>query len=291
MTSSKSATTGEKPKPCPFCGVEPLRDKRDGFVRHPYREGFACPMNEDRPIVFLLSEWNQRAEIAKSGGVAGQEKREITGEEGLDLATPTPQDVRALLERASPTPWRRSVFHDHKVIAQSRGDAMICDCTNICFTYPSEQEANAELIVYAVNYLTATLPTGRSEADKGEKAQKAIALTRVCLWRLREEKRAIVDSHGADAVPAYLNRCITTLSCFETPSVLGKQVEAREQTEWAWRKTSENPPTEKDANQYGNVFTLAGIMDWRFVIARKMGFWMPIPPLPAEAPEKKEERK
>ncbi len=46
--------------------------------------------------------------------------------------------------------------------------------------------------------------------------QKAVAMTRVCLWRLREERRAIVDAHGKDSIPAYLDRCIDTLSCFES---------------------------------------------------------------------------
>ncbi len=47
--------------------------------------------------------------------------------------------------------------------------------------------------------------------------QKAVAMTRVCLWRLREECRAIEDVTGKDSVPAYLRRCVKHLSIFERP--------------------------------------------------------------------------
>jgi hypothetical protein len=52
-------------------------------------------------------------------------------------------------------------------------------------------------------------------AAEVEAKQKAIALTHVCLGRLREERRAIEDAHGKHAVPAYLNRCIDALQYFE----------------------------------------------------------------------------
>ncbi len=50
----------------------------------------------------------------------------------------------------SPLPWHLSAYH--KVIARSRGDATICDCTNPVFADQREQEENAKLIVRAVNH-------------------------------------------------------------------------------------------------------------------------------------------
>ncbi len=54
-----------------------------------------------------------------------------------------------------------------------------------------------------------------SDQPKLTGEQMAVAMTRVCLWRLREERRSVEDAHGKDAVPAYLNRCIDHLSIFE----------------------------------------------------------------------------
>ncbi len=53
--------------------------------------------------------------------------------------------------------------------------------------------------------------------------QKAVAMTRVCLWRLREECRAIEDVTGKDSVPAYLRRCVKHLSIFERPIMSDQQ--------------------------------------------------------------------
>lgn len=51
----------------------------------------------------------------------------------------------------SPLPWHLSGYHSFKVVARSRGDATICDCTNPVFQDLREQEENARLIVRACN--------------------------------------------------------------------------------------------------------------------------------------------
>lgn len=53
------------------------------------------------------------------------------------------------------------------------------------------------------------------EQELAANEKKAVAMTRVCLWYLKEQRRAIQDSKGDNAIPAYLNRCIDKLSCFE----------------------------------------------------------------------------
>jgi hypothetical protein len=67
-------------------------------------------------------------------------------------------------------------------------------------------------------------PTPATASEQAIEQQKAVAMTRVCLWRLREELRAIEDAKGKDAVPAYLRRCIDHLSIFEaTPATASEQ--------------------------------------------------------------------
>ncbi len=58
-----------------------------------------------------------------------------------------------------------------------------------------------------------------------------------------------------------------------------------------WRKTAQNPPTEKDADQYGCVLSMSDLSDgyissctWKMVAVfpEKFPFWMPAPELRKE---------
>jgi hypothetical protein len=58
------------------------------------------------------------------------------------------------------------------------------------------------------------------------------------------------------------------------------------EVKFRWRKTSEQPPTEKDADTFGNVLTQpSGSVHWKAVLDCPEYYcrWMPIPPLPKES--------